>query len=93
MSETADYQEAIERIDKRLRQSHEAGLGPGASLALTTADGLLTTRTYGVRNIDTGEPVTDDTLFQIGSITKHFTAIACLRLHEDRILDLHAPVT
>jgi len=93
MSEAADYQEAIERIDKRLRQSHEAGLGPGASLALTTADGLLTTRTYGVRNIDTGEPVTDDTLFQIGSITKHFTAIACLRLHEDRILDLHAPVT
>jgi len=92
MSETTDYQEAIERIDALLRRSHDMGFGPGVSLALTTADGLLATRTYGVRSTNTGEPVTDDTLFQIGSITKHFTAIACLRLHEDGLLDLHAPV-
>ena len=87
------YQSAIERIDEMLMKRHEEGLGPGLSLALTTSDKLLATRTYGVTNADSGEPVTDETLFQIGSITKHFTAVACMRLHEQGRLNLQAPVT
>ncbi len=69
------------------------GLGPGLSLALTTDRGLIATRVYGVANAVSGEPVTAQTLFQVGSITKHFTAVACLRLVERGDLDLHAPVT
>jgi len=61
-------------------------------LALTTKDELIATRVYGVANADSAEPVTERTLFQIGSITKHFTATACLRLHEQGRLDLHGPV-
>jgi len=88
------YEVAVERIDSALRQRHRAGkLGPGASLALTTRDRLLATRAYGVAHVHTREPVDETTLFQIGSITKHFTAVACLRLHEEGLLDLHAPVT
>lgn len=87
------YQSAIERISRMLKKRHLEGLGPGLALALTTSDGLLATRTYGVLNVDSREPVTDETLFQIGSITKHFTAVACMRLHEQGRLDLQAPVT
>jgi len=90
---TRQYQPAIERIDRTMTRRHEEGLGPGLSLALTTRDGLLATRTYGVTNADSREPVTDETLFQIGSITKHFTAVACVRLSEQGRLDLNAPVT
>jgi CubicO group peptidase (beta-lactamase class C family) len=87
------YQPAIQQIDELLTQRHAEGLGPGLSLALTTNDDLLATRTYGVANADSREPVTERTLFQIGSITKHFTAAACLRLHEQGRLDVNAPVT
>jgi CubicO group peptidase (beta-lactamase class C family) len=86
-------QSAIRRIDELMSQRHAEGLGPGLSLAFTTNEELLATRTYGVANADSREPVTERTLFQIGSITKHFTAAACLRLHDQGRLDVNAPVT
>ncbi|MBN1858424.1 serine hydrolase [Candidatus Bipolaricaulota bacterium] len=87
------FAKAVERIDRFLIQRHEEGLGPGLSLALTSARELLATRAYGVSNICTQEPVECDTLFQIGSITKPIVASACLRLFEQGKFDLHAPVT
>lgn len=84
---------AVDAIDRMLVERHRQGFGPGLSLALTTRDELVETRTYGVANADRGDPVTDRTLFQIGSITKHFTAAACLRLVEQGRLNLSAPVT
>lgn len=84
---------AVDAIDRMLAERHRQGFGPGLSLALTTRDGLVATRTYGVANADRGDPVTERTLFQIGSITKHFTAAACLRLVEVGRLHLSAPAT
>ena len=84
---------AVTAIDRMLGDRHGQGLGPGLSLALTTRDKLVATKVHGVANADRGDPVTDRTLFQIGSITKHFTATACLRLAEQGKLDLSAPVT
>ena len=84
---------AVDAIDRMLVERHRQGFGPGLSLALTTRDELVETRTYGVANAYRGDPVTDRTLFQIGSITKHFTAAACLRLVEQGRLNLSAPVT
>jgi len=93
MSIPREFTSAVERIDQLLSQRHKDGLGPGLSLALTTAERLLATRTYGTANMDTGERVREETLFQIGSITKPIVATACLRLFEQGKLDLHAPVT
>ncbi len=87
------FSSAVGAIDRMLAERHRQGLGPGLSLALTTRDELVATRTYGVSNADRGDPVTDRTLFQIGSISKHFTGVACLRLAEQGRLDLDAPVT
>ena len=39
---------------------------------------VVWTRGFGVANVETGAPVTPDTLFQIGSATKMFTAAAIL---------------
>ncbi len=92
MASSGSFAPAIQRIDQMLAQRHREGLGPGLSLALTTAEQLLAARTYGVTSVCTGDPVSEDTLFQIGSITKPIVAAACLRLFEQGRLDLHAPV-
>ena len=65
MKDRDRYQSAIERIDEMLNRRHEEGLGPGLALALTTRDELLATRTYGVSNADSGESVSDETIFRI----------------------------
>lgn len=64
---------------------------PGASLAVW-AGGALAEAAAGVCNLETQVPVASDTLFQIGSITKLYTAALCLQLVEEGKLALDAPV-
>jgi CubicO group peptidase (beta-lactamase class C family) len=47
---------------------------------------------WGVTSVDNPLPVTDDTLFQIGSITKTFVGTAIMRLVEAGKVDLDAPL-
>src|ERR1700682_1538762 len=46
---------------------------------------------YGVADIASNTPVTEDTIFRIASITKTFTAIAVMQLWEQGLVDLDAP--
>jgi CubicO group peptidase (beta-lactamase class C family) len=46
---------------------------------------------HGVADIGSKEPITQDTVFRIGSITKTFTAIATMQLWEQGLVDLDAP--
>jgi CubicO group peptidase (beta-lactamase class C family) len=48
---------------------------------------------HGLADITAGTPITEDTVFRIGSITKPFTAIAVMQLHEQGLVDLDAPAT
>ena len=48
---------------------------------------------HGVADIVSGVPVTEDTVFRIGSLTKTFTAIAVMQLWERGLLDLDAPAS
>src|SRR4051794_31944425 len=80
-------------IDRFVEQTMEEHATPGIALAITSREQLLSTRTYGYANNETRAPVTDETLFEIGSIGKSFTAICLLQLAEEGVVDLHAPVT
>ena len=64
---------------------------PGANLAIL-ADGEVTEAAYGVLNVRTGVEATTDSLFQIGSITKVWTATLIMQLVDEGLLDLDAPV-
>jgi CubicO group peptidase (beta-lactamase class C family) len=46
---------------------------------------------HGVADVASGTPVTEATVFRIGSITKTFTAIAVMQLWEQGLVDLDAP--
>src|SRR5829696_4746007 len=46
---------------------------------------------HGLADIASTTPITQDTVFRIGSITKTFTAIAVLQLWEQGLIDLDAP--
>ena len=46
---------------------------------------------HGLADIASNAPITEDTVFRIGSITKPFTAIAVMQLWEQGLIDLDAP--
>ncbi len=48
---------------------------------------------HGVADIDSKEPIHEDTVFRIGSLTKTFTAIAVMQLWEQGVVDLDAPAS
>lgn len=54
--------------------------------------GKITTRGFGICSIDNPLPVTDETLFQLGSISKTYTGTLIMQLVDSGKLRLDAPV-
>jgi dipeptidyl aminopeptidase/acylaminoacyl peptidase/CubicO group peptidase (beta-lactamase class C family) len=82
---------------RRLAHLAERHRVPGAQLGILRlgTDGAgdeQVATAYGVLNVRTGAPVSTDALFQIGSITKVWTATVVLALADDGLLDLDTPV-
>jgi CubicO group peptidase (beta-lactamase class C family) len=66
--------------------------GPGCAVGVNRNGSLLLFRGYGSANIETGTPITAQTIFESGSVAKQFTATAVLMLAMDGKLDLADPV-
>jgi CubicO group peptidase (beta-lactamase class C family) len=78
-------------IKRRLPELLEEHGIVGAQVAVLH-DGEIVDAAAGVRNNVTNEPVTTGTLFQIGSITKVWTATLVMQLVHEGLLDLDRPV-
>jgi CubicO group peptidase (beta-lactamase class C family) len=63
----------------------------GASVAVRQGDTVVRAAT-GVTNLRTGVEVTTDTLFQIGSISKTYTAALVMQLVDEGLVDLDSSV-
>jgi CubicO group peptidase (beta-lactamase class C family) len=74
-----------------LEELKETGT-PGVAIAIVRGDRIVFARGFGVANVETNAAVTGDTLFQIGSITKTFTATAVLTLAKEGNLKLDKPI-
>lgn len=72
---------------------------PGMTLGVTMPDGFSTVMNFGYANADARTPITSDTLFQVGSISKLMNAAILHQFVEqgrlqltDRISDLLPPI-
>jgi CubicO group peptidase (beta-lactamase class C family) len=63
-------------IDVVVQRALESWNVPGVAVAIVRDDQVVYLKGHGLRDLATGEPVTPDTLFAIGSCTKAFTATA-----------------
>src|ERR1044071_554837 len=83
---------SMDRIDKEVRKLMEEGGIPGLSLVIIEGN-RQTIRNYGYSDISRKTPVTEHTLFEIGSCSKAFTALAVVDLEEKHKLNLNDPVS
>jgi CubicO group peptidase (beta-lactamase class C family) len=63
---------------------------PGLVYGVVADGRLVHVGTFGVQDLDSGRPVTADTLFRIASMTKAFTALTVLKLRDNGQLRLDA---
>lgn len=79
---------ALERHIVSQMRAHQV---PGLALALVEDEKIVYTRGFGMTSVeDGGVPVTPQTLFRIGSITKPMTGTLMMRLVEEGKLELDA---
>lgn len=65
---------------------------PGVSVAVIHNGRIDWAAGYGVRDIISGEPVTPETMFQAASISKPVSAMLSLKLAQEGLLDIDAPI-
>lgn len=66
---------------------------PGAALVVSLPDGSEVSVTSGIRDLATSEPVRADEYWRIASITKPMVSAVVLRLVEQGLVELDAPVS
>jgi len=85
--------EGIDDLDLKATIAQFLDRWPCAGLAVAVIDdsGIAWFHGHGLADVAAQTPITEDTVFRIGSITKTFTAIAVMQLWEQGLVDLDAP--
>lgn len=91
-ADTPTMDAALDEIAAYAPQAMREQGTPGLSVAITDRTHTLRVISLGYANRDANTPVTTQTRFAIGSITKSMTALALLQLHDSGKLDLDASV-
>lgn len=84
---------ALAAVDSIAEEARARKSIPGLSIAITRGGRELLAKGYGVADLQSGAPAIPRTVYQIGSISKQFTAAAVLRLVERGRLSLDDRVT
>lgn len=66
---------------------------PGAAAAIVTGDATLWIGTSGLADVEADKPVTVETLFQVGSVTKNLTATLMMSLVDAGVVTLEDSVS
>lgn len=80
------------RVDAVAARALASGSTAGLAIGVSRDGRVLLSRGYGFANLETRTPVTADTVFRVGSITKEFTAACVLLLAERGRLSLDDPL-
>ena len=87
-----DFPGAVAVLDTIVRNNLKQQRIPGAAVALVHEGRVIFSRCYGYADTGKKVPITEDTYFMVGSLTKSFTALAALKLIEQGKVDLHADI-
>ncbi len=80
-------------IDHLVLQEMESNQIPGLAIAVLVRGDVKFKKAYGLANVELDVPVTAESVFELASLTKQFTASAVLLLESEGKLSLDDPIT
>jgi CubicO group peptidase (beta-lactamase class C family) len=83
---------AQQQFDKLATDTMAAWHIPGLAVAVVQNDRVVYLKAFGIKQIGKTDPVTPDSLFQIGSTSKAFTTTAMAMLVDEKKLEWDDPV-
>jgi CubicO group peptidase (beta-lactamase class C family) len=87
-----DAQAVIANLQNEIPILLKEGRVPGLQIALVRDGKIIWHQSFGVKNVKTGEPVTEETIFEAASLTKPFFAYYVMKLVDEGTLDLDKPL-
>ena len=89
----ADILGRMPQVDAFVRSEMQREKVPGVAIGIVSHGTVVASKGYGSANVELGVPVSEDTLFQSGSLGKQFTAVAVMLQVEEGKLGLDEPLT
>jgi len=83
----------LTRIAAHFNRYVDAGRIPGYLVIVARRGQVAYLHRYGARDIESGRPVEEDTIFRIYSMTKPITSVAVMMLYERGLLQLDDPAS
>ena len=93
IKEEATWAESVANLCKRIPQLMSELRVPGTSISIIRNGRISWRKNFGVKDQISGDPVDDDTIFEAQSMSKPVFAYRVLKLAEQGVLDLDAPLT
>src|SRR4051812_47671231 len=84
--------ETLQSIEALIEKYTRDGNIPGAAVVIVHNDQTVFSKGFGYADIASRRPVSAETLFELGSTSKAFTALGALRLEAQGLIRLDAPV-
>lgn len=79
-------------VDELIQKEMAGHQIPGLALTIVQNGKRIKTASYGFANLELKVPVKPETVFEIGSVTKQFTAAAILLLAQDGKINIDEPI-
>ena len=83
---------AADPVDDYIRAEMQKRQIPGLALAVVRNGAVVKLQGYGMANLEHDVPVTPDTVFELASVTKQFTATTIMLLVEEGKIRLDEPI-
>jgi CubicO group peptidase (beta-lactamase class C family) len=84
---------SADQLDDYIKSEMTRQNVPGMTIAVVKDGKIIRTGAYGKADLELDVPMNEDNIFEIGSITKQFTAALVLQMMEEGKLSLDDPVT
>lgn len=81
-----------EKTDQIINQAMTREKYPGMSVAILENGKVAFQKTYGVKSLTKKDPVNENTIFSIGSVSKAFTGVAIMQLVQEGKISLDEPI-
>lgn len=89
----SSYSQNLEQKIDALASEAYPDNGPGVSILVAKDGKVMYQKAFGLASLELNVPMTTENVFEIGSITKQFTAVAILMLEEQGKLKVSDPIT
>lgn len=84
--------DALTELDQQVQSHLEEHNIPGGLVAVASRGRIIHLKTYGMANVELAVPVSDSTVFEIGSISKQFVSAIVMLLMQENKLKLDDPI-